>query len=47
MSDDEIRKRVHLQVDRFTDAYRRSRTLGYNVTRLGLPVCETQEDFDL
>jgi hypothetical protein len=42
-----IKAKVERQVATFTDNYRQSKALGYNVTIMGLPSYESQEDFDL
>jgi hypothetical protein len=47
MLDAASRAKVQRQVTTFTDNYRQSKALGYNVTIMGLPSYETQEDFDL
>jgi hypothetical protein len=45
LSADSIAK-ARRQAAAFTDNYRQSQALGYNVTTMGLPSYDTQEDFD-
>jgi hypothetical protein len=47
MLSDDVRGRVIRQVQTFTDAYRTSKEVGYNVQGMSLPTFESQEDFDL
>jgi hypothetical protein len=42
----EHRARVQRQVETFTRNYRHAKSIGYNVTTMGLPSYETQQDFD-
>src|ERR1700692_1814444 len=46
MLDDKSKQKAQRQVVTFTDQYRHSKGMGYNVTTFGLPTYETQEDFD-
>jgi len=46
MLNDEIKQRVQRQIAKFTEQYRHAKAMGYNITTLGLPTYETQEDFD-
>ena len=46
MLDAEGKAKVQRQIATFTDNYRQMKALGYNVTIMGLPSYETQEDFD-
>jgi hypothetical protein len=46
MLTDEVRQRAERQVKKFTDAYAQSKGIGYNVTAMGLPIFDSQDDFD-
>ena len=46
MLDDDTRARVVRQVAHFTDAYRTSKEVGYNVRAMALQTFDSQEDFD-
>jgi hypothetical protein len=46
MLDDKSRDKAQKQTAKFTEQYRHAKGMGYNVTTMGLPTYETQEDFD-
>ena len=46
MLDERSRQKAQRQVVVLTDQYRHAKGMGYNVTTMGLPTYETQEDLD-
>jgi hypothetical protein len=46
MLDVKSQDKAQRQIATFTKQYRHAKELGYNVTTMGLPTYETQEDFD-
>jgi hypothetical protein len=46
MLNDKSREKAQRQIAIFTNRYRDAKGMGYNVTTMGLPTYETQEDFD-
>ena len=47
MLSEESQKKVRRQVATFTEAFRQTKSVGYNVGALSLPGFDSQEDFDL
>ena len=46
MLDERGRAKAQRQTAKFTEQYRHAKKMGYNITTMGLPTYETQEDFD-
>jgi hypothetical protein len=46
MLDDKGSAKAQRQIAIFTDQNRQAKAMGYNVTTMGLPTYETQQDFD-
>jgi hypothetical protein len=46
MLDERGGEKAQRQTAKFTEQYRHAKGMGYNITTMGLPTYETQEDFD-